>query len=146
MRRSGWLILGLALALASGTAAVAPSRLGADAAFETLGKLAVMHQGRVKPLDTQAREEVKQIFGREAAIQLRDASGKVAESWGPVAALYDWGVRPDFWDEQSFILVDYLPLKRLILADAIQARLKATADKPATSAADRAALRALADA
>src|SRR5262245_16069626 len=44
--------------------------LGKGPAYETVGKVAVMHEGRIKPLDTLAREEVKQIFGRESAIKL----------------------------------------------------------------------------
>jgi len=75
MRRFGGLLLGLGLALAIGrsaSAATDPKALGVGPAYEELGKLAVMHAGRIKPLDTLAREEVKQIFGRET-IQLRDA-------------------------------------------------------------------------
>ena len=34
-------------------------------AYKALGLLPVMHAGRKKPLDTLAREEIKQIFGRE---------------------------------------------------------------------------------
>ena len=49
-----------------------PRRSGSGPAYETLGKLPVMHAGRIKPLDTLAREEVKQIFGRET-VKLRDA-------------------------------------------------------------------------
>ena len=36
------------------------------------------------------------------------------EKWGPVGAFLGWTVRPEFWDDQPFILVDYLPLRRLI--------------------------------
>ena len=56
------------------------------------------------------------------------------EKWGPVGAFLGWTVRPEFWDDQSFILVDYLPLRRLIMAGTIEARLKAIADKPSTPA------------
>ena len=91
-----------------------------------------MHEGRVKPLDTVAREEVKQVYGRET-IKLRDPreeiekildpDGRAArparpkwtvEKWGPVGAFLGWTVRPEFWDDQPFILVDYLPLRRRI--------------------------------
>ena len=76
MRRIGKLLGGLALA--GMWAAVLPARgaddarsPGAGPAYELIGKVAVMHEGRVKPLDTVAREEVKQIYGRET-IKLRD--------------------------------------------------------------------------
>ena len=86
--------------------------MGEGPAYDQVGKLAVMHAGRVKPLDTVAREEVKHVFGRET-IKLHDAANKVVETWGPVGAFLDWMVRPEFWDDQPFILVDYLPLRQV---------------------------------
>lgn len=149
MRRFGWLTLGLALTAVGHTPAMAddpkPRALGVDPAYSTLGKLSVLAEGRKKPLDTMAREEVKQIFGRET-IKIQDAAkeNKITQAWGPVAALFDWSVRPEFWDEQPIILVEYVPLKRLILADSIESRLAAVAGKSTTSAADRDALEKLA--
>lgn len=147
MRRFGWL-LGLPLAVATGLPAHAaeapePEKFGVGPAYEALAKLPVMHSGRKKPFDTLAREEVKQIFGRET-ITFRDDANEPVATWGAAAAVFDWSVRPEFWDDQPFILVEYVPLKRLLLADVIQARLKAAADRPQTSAADRDALKALA--
>jgi hypothetical protein len=78
-----------------------------------------MHSGRIKPIDTMAREEVKLVFGRET-IKLHDAKGEVTETWGPVAAFFDWSVRPEFWNDQPIILVDYLPLKRVLLSGTLQ--------------------------
>jgi ABC-type transport system involved in cytochrome c biogenesis permease subunit len=140
------LILGLALTLAGGRAAPAadkPPALGVGAAYETLARLPVMHAGRVKPIDTLAREEVKQIYGGET-IKLRNDENEVVATWGPVAALYDWSVRPSFWDDQPIILVAYLPLKRLILADSIETTLAAVAGHDSTAAADREDLKKLA--
>ena len=147
MRRFGWLTLGLALAATAQAASTAegPRTLGVGLAYEILARLPVLHEGRVKPFDTLAREEVKQIFGRES-VKIQDASNrnKVVETWTPVAALYDWTVRPDHWDDQPFILVEYIPLKRLILADEARARFAAVIGRSSTSAADRAALETLA--
>ena len=56
------------------------------------------------------------VFGRET-IKLHDADNEVVETWGPVGAFLDWMVRPEFWDDQPFILVDYLPLRQVILAE-----------------------------
>jgi len=122
-----------------------PKALGVGPAYQTLGKIAVLHEGRVKPFDTFAREEVKQIFGRET-IKVLDPSreNKVVETWGPVGAAYDWSVRPEVWDDTPFILVEYVPLKRLILADAIRTRLNGVAGKESTGQADREALKKLA--
>ena len=149
MRRCGKLVLGLGLVLAGASPpASRPRRRRSRSrswakgpAYEQVGKLAVMHAGRIKPLDTVAREEVKQIFGRET-IKLHDArNGEVVETWGPVGAFFDWSVRPEFWDDQPFILVDYLPLQA---ADPGRARsaaqLKAIAarDDPGRRDRDRA--------
>ena len=145
MRQFRWLILGLAFAPWLGrpsAADAAPAKVGVGPAYEQLGKLAVMHSGRIKPLDTMAREEVKQVFGRET-IKLHDAKGEVVQTWGPVAAFFDWSVRPEFWNDQPIILVDYLPLKRKLLAGAIEERLGAIAAKETTSPADRDAAKAL---
>src|SRR3954465_13727156 len=109
MRRFAWLLIGLPLALGAEAPARGaaekpkPQELGVGPAYAELAKLPVMHAGRKKPLDTVAREEVKQIFGRET-IKVFDAEDKVVATWGPVAALFDWSVRPEFWDDQPIIL------------------------------------------
>jgi ABC-type transport system involved in cytochrome c biogenesis permease subunit len=134
---------------------------GAGPAYELMGKVAVMHEGRVKPLDTVAREEVKQIYGRET-IKLRDpneeiekiadpesqarknASGSTVQKWGHVGAFLGWTVNPEFWDDQSFILTEYLPLRRLIVAETLTTRLKAIAAKSTTPDAEKDTLQKLA--
>jgi hypothetical protein len=151
MRRIGNRLAGLILAgmatvslAARGAETVKP--LGTGSAYEQIGKVAVMHEGRVKPLDTVAREEVKQVYSGET-ITLRDPRAEVeklldpelfekaggttwsVETWGPVATFLGWTVRPEFWDDQPFILVDYIPLRRLIVAGPLAAKLKAIADK-----------------
>ena len=166
MRRIKVVVLGLAAAAIF--VAVCPARgaeevksPGAGPAYEVIGEVPVMHQGRVKPLDTVAREEVKQVYSRET-IKLRDpkdeveaildpegharkaSAGPAVEKWGPVGAFLGWSVNPEFWDEQSFILVDYLPLRRRLVADALAARLKAIGEKSSTPADEKAALEKLA--
>jgi ABC-type transport system involved in cytochrome c biogenesis permease subunit len=166
MRRIGKL-LG-ALALAGIWAAVLPARgaddtksPGAGRAYELLGNVPVMQEGRVKPLDTVAREEVKQIYGRET-IKLRDpndeidriidpegparkaASGSTVDKWGPVGAFVGWTVNPEYWDDQPFILAEYLPLRRRIVAGTLSFRLKAIAEKPTTPDGEKATLQKLA--
>ncbi|MFO0953989.1 MAG: ABC transporter permease, partial [Isosphaeraceae bacterium] len=155
MTRPRWLAAALGAVLTAIVAAPAsaaadnePRALGKGPAYETLAKLPVLHEGRIKPLDTLAREEVRQIYGRETVKVIDPADAKepnrVVETWTPVSALFDWSVRPEFWDDQAIILVEYMPLKRLILSETIKARLDGTAGKETTSAADREGLKALA--
>ncbi len=150
MRRTAWPALGLALATALATAIAAPpssaadkkpavERLGRGPAYDALAALAVQHEGRVKPLDTLAREELKQIYGRER-ITFVDDEGETIATWEPVAAVLDWSARPDYWDDQPILKVEYLPLKRVLLSAAIKEALPAIAAKPSTSAADREAI------
>ena len=151
MKRFRRLLVGLGVILAGSFQAGLPVRgqeskvkvLGEGPAYDQVGKLAVMHAGRVKPLDTVAREEVKHVFGRET-IKLHDAFNTVVETWGPVATFLDWMVRPEFWEDQPFVLVDYLPLRQAILADTTRSRLKDVAARESTSADDRTALSTLA--
>jgi ABC-type transport system involved in cytochrome c biogenesis permease subunit len=140
--------LGLLLALAPApparAAAPAPAGAAADPrGYEVLGDLAVMDQGRVKPLHTLAIARVKSIYSR-STVKLLDEKGEVRETWGPVAALLDWSVRPDYWNAQEILLVEYLPLKRKILASAVRARVEAALARPDLPAPDRDALRAAA--
>ncbi len=153
MKRFGGVLAGFGLAALCGAVlAAAPAeegrpgggKLGVGPAYDQLGKIAVMHQGRVKPLDTVAREEVKQIFGRET-VKLLDESNKVVETWGPTGAFVDWLIRPDYWNSKPFILVDYLPLRREILRDSTVSQLRTIAEKEGTSAEDREGLQALAE-
>jgi ABC-type transport system involved in cytochrome c biogenesis permease subunit len=145
--------LSLILALAASAAIVRPVRaaesvkpikveVGESDTYQRLGNLPLMHEGRIKPLDTVAREEIKQIYTRET-IALTSDDGKTVTSWTPVAAFLDWTVRPKFWDQQPIIAVEYLPLKRLILADEVRTALENIAGKAATSEADRARLKAV---
>ncbi|WP_422930828.1 cytochrome c biogenesis protein [Singulisphaera sp. PoT] len=141
MKRFGWLLLGLPLAWsicvpAVGAEADKPPKFGEGSAYESVAKLPILNSGRKKPLDTLARQVVKLLFGRET-ITLHDDSNKAVATWGPVGAYVDWSARPEFWDDQSFILVEYVPLKQLILADVIQARLKAAMERPELTPAAR---------
>jgi cytochrome c-type biogenesis protein CcsB len=167
MRQIGSHIRGLVLA--GGIIACIPARgaedvksLGTGPSYELLGKVAVMHEGRVKPLDTVAREEVKQVYSRETIkladpraeiakiLEPRTASGKDApkwalEKWGPVAAFLGWTIHPENWDDKPFILVDYLPLRRLILSGERAAQLKAIAAKSTTPTDEKPNLERLAN-
>ena len=160
-RLTGLALAGLCTALVSAYGANDDALPGAGPAYELMGKVAVMHEGRMKPLDTVAREEVKQIYGRET-IKLRDpneeiekivdpeslarknAAGSTVQKWGHVGAFLGWTVNPEFWDDQSFILTEYLPLRRLIVAETLATRLKAIAGKSTTPGDEKDTLQKLA--
>jgi ABC-type transport system involved in cytochrome c biogenesis permease subunit len=137
MRRIKWLSFGLDLAIVSAAVLASPRvgsghdydvRVGSGHAYAILGDLPVKHRDRVKPLTSMAIEEVKLIYGR-STIKLLGPDGKTTSSWEPVAALLDWSARPEFWDNQDFILVEYLPLKRLLLGASIRAQVRSLAGK-----------------
>ena len=113
-----------------------PVALGTSPAYGVLGQLPMMHEGRAKPIDTVAREEIKQIYTRET-IKLPKTDTQPATTWTPVAALLDWSVRPKFWDNQPIIAVEYLPLKQMIFADEVHQALETVAGKATTPAAAR---------
>ena len=154
MNRTGWPRPALALSIAlaatllgsSAGAAVQPKKpveaFGKGPAYKALARFQVMHAGRIKPIDTLAREEIKQIHGRER-ISLLDGEENVSATWEPVAALFDWWARPEYWDEQPIIKVEYLPLKRALLRDGIVVTLAEIAAKPTTTAEDRDAIGAV---
>ncbi|WZO99536.1 cytochrome c biogenesis protein CcsA [Isosphaeraceae bacterium EP7] len=133
MRRVQWPVMGLALLLI-GADSPGPKPNGGGPGYEAAGSLPLMHHGRVKPLDTMAREEIKSIYGIET-IKLKGPDGEVNQTWKPTAAFVDIQARPDVWDELPIILVEYLPLKRVLLAGAFESRLKAIIDSPDSPAA-----------
>ena len=55
----------------------------------------------------------------------------------PLVAGFLGDVRPEAWDDQDIIRVDYLPLKRLILTEPVKRQLRAIAEKPSTTAGRR---------
>ena len=120
-----------------------PIAHGEGPAYRTLGQIATMHHGRIKPLDTVAREEVKQVYTRET-IKLPGVDGKPGSTWTPVAAFLDWSTRPKFWDDQPIIAVEYLPLKQKIRAAEVHETLDAIAEKPTTPATAKKRLEELA--
>ena len=148
MRRPAWPLLGLAFATALATALAAPrsaaaekakpvvEKYGKGPAYKALAALPVQHEGRIKPLDTLAREEIKQIYGRERISFLNDEDEVVA-TWEPAAAVLDWSARPDFWNKQPIIKVEYLPLKRALFAEGFKEVLAGIAAKPSTAPDDR---------
>ena len=137
MRRIPWLTLALALSASAASAQVDSK------GYEQLGDVPVMASGRVKPLDTYAREEIKQLHGRET-IKLRDLKDEVIAIWPAVAALVDIPARPEFWDKQDILLVEYLPLKQRILHASVKKLLEVIAAEKSSADASRSGFEAAA--
>jgi ABC-type transport system involved in cytochrome c biogenesis permease subunit len=129
MRRPLLLLIGILVAGPSVASA-------ADDAYTVLGKLAVQHSGRLKPLDTFARQMIKQVYTRED-IKLTNSDGKTVATWQPLAAFIDWQARPEFWDDQEILAVEYPPLRQKLLSGPAREALKALADSGKLSATDK---------
>jgi cytochrome c-type biogenesis protein CcsB len=68
--------------------------------FSTLAHIPIQEGGRVKPLDTFARESVRFITSHEAF-----------EGRGSLNLVMDWITHPKEWESKNFILLDNLELK-----------------------------------
>ena len=68
--------------------------------FKTLSLIPVQEGGRIKPLDTFARESVRLVTGHEKF-----------EGRPPMDILMDWLTHPEAWDNEDFILVENLDLR-----------------------------------
>jgi cytochrome c-type biogenesis protein CcsB len=91
---------------------LAPS-FGAEAFdFSTLQVLPIQNGGRVKPLDSFARESVRQITGRESY-----------QGRSSMDLLLDWIAKPEDWNDQDFILVENLQLKSMLALPVTQTKV-----------------------
>ena len=101
-------------------------------------------QADLRPRDDQAPrpERRDRKDPRPGRPRSQDRRRMAVEKWGPVGAFLGWTVNPEFWDDQPFILAEYLPLRRRIVADTLATRLKAIADKSTTPADEKASLKA----
>ena len=77
--------------------------LGQEIDFKTLSLIPLQEGGRVKPLDTFARESLRIITGHEKF-----------EGRSSIDVLMDWLAHPDSWDAKEFILIENLDLKSLL--------------------------------
>ena len=135
-RRILWISLGLGLVIASaavlagrrlGWRLTPDVRVGSGRAYAILGDIPVKHRDRIKPLHSLAITQIQRIYGRPA-IKLAGPDGKSTTTWEPVAAILDWSVRPEFWDNQDFILVEDRVLRHLLVEASIRAELHSIAE------------------
>lgn len=75
----------------------------AELDFKALALVPIQEGGRVKPLDTFARESVRLITGHETF------EGRPA-----MDLVWDWFTHPQEWDQKNFILVENLDLRALL--------------------------------
>ncbi len=71
--------------------------------FKTLALIPIQENGRVKPLNTFARESVRFVTGHES-LDGQNALGTVL----------DWATHPQAWDNKDFILIENLGLRSLL--------------------------------
>ncbi len=86
--------------------------------LDPLRNLAVGHNGRVKILDTLARESVRTITGRKDYIDIIPASeGKDADTYkpDPLFTLLDTIIDPAYYTDKPLLYIEYLPLRRSLL-------------------------------
>lgn len=85
---------------------------------EPLLDLAVFHRGRVKIMDSLARETVRAVVGRASYREdtLDAGSGKVvSRSFDPLFTLIDFVVDPAYYTDKPVIAAEFLPLREELL-------------------------------
>lgn len=97
--------------------------------IEPLRDLAIYHNGRVKVLDTYARELVRTVTGRtryyefayKGGAQEPTREGEKPEKYNfdPVFTLIDLVIDPGFYVDRPLLHVEYLPLRRSLLDQAV---------------------------
>ncbi|MBL8763103.1 MAG: cytochrome c biogenesis protein CcsA [Phycisphaerae bacterium] len=84
-----------------------------------LRDLAVFHDGRVKILDTLARETVRKITGRKDYFDAGPGKGFMGgpEKWSyePLFTFLDLIIDPSYYDRRPLMAVNYLPLREAML-------------------------------
>ncbi len=85
--------------------------------LEPLRAIGVFHNGRVKILDTLARETVKAVAGRRTFIDFLHSSGAAGETvtdyhYDPLFTMLDLVIDPSYYLDKPLLAVGYLPLRR----------------------------------
>src|ERR1700722_5509061 len=79
-----------------------------------LRPLAILDHGRVKPIDTVARETVRFVTGYEHFGPIKDNSDgqqEISEGMDPLALVLDWSAHPVAWQTQPVLYVPLLDLR-----------------------------------
>ncbi len=103
-------------------AARAKHELARGVDLTPLGDLAVFHAGRVKVLETLARETVSSITGRRNFTEFVPGEGAgfraVQLSYDPLFTFLDLLIDPGYYFDRPLIHVEFLPLRRELLTAA----------------------------
>lgn len=73
--------------------------------------LVVQHEGRVKPLDTLARESLRSVYGKET---FKDRSA--------TDVILSWFLVSDFWEKEDFIFIESAEVKKSLELDQTKKR------------------------
>ena len=89
--------------------------------LEPLRDLAVFNDGRVKILDTVARETVRSIAGRKTYYDLEPVEGRTdgrakKAHYDPLFTMLDMVIDPFYYIDRPLVHVNYLPLREAIIA------------------------------
>jgi cytochrome c-type biogenesis protein CcsB len=86
--------------------------------LEPLRAIGVFHNGRVKILDTLARETVKAVTGRRTFIDFLHSTNAVGGEtisdyhYDPLFTMLDLAIDPSYYLDKPLLAVGYLPLRR----------------------------------
>ncbi len=86
--------------------------------LEPLRSLPVSHAGRVKPLDTLARDTVRMITARGVYFDLERVEGRKASRklrYDPLFTFFDMMIDPAYYADKPLIHVEFLPLREGLL-------------------------------
>ncbi|MEK6701120.1 MAG: hypothetical protein AABZ53_02580, partial [Planctomycetota bacterium] len=90
--------------------------LAAGVDLSPLRDLAVQHSGRVKIMDTLARETVSSLTGQHAYTDLLPEGDKLKKvKYDPLFSLLDLIIEPRYYLDKPLLGIDYLPLRRMFV-------------------------------
>lgn len=94
-------------------AAKTKERFASSVDLEPLRSLAVQHSGRVKVLDTLARETVREITGRKNYQDVVESDGRVRKiGYDPLFTFLDLMIDPGYYFDKPLVFVNYIHLRR----------------------------------
>lgn len=104
--------LGLALGFTSQVSA--QTEVSAEQGMDLLKHLPIQDSGRVKPLDTFARETLQLVYGRTSYRPAPKADGSTDRSRPALEIIMTWFLAPQFWDEQPIVEMKLAALKEAL--------------------------------